>query len=114
MLRVAVPAYEIFTWLTDPVENTRIFAKRVARVNYRKLLEEDEATGTRLFEVSKTGKWRLIGIPLEYESSVFALEDWSRLEIRFWLVKPGAMRHSSGFWRIIPMGPSESLVLFYC
>lgn len=112
-LRVPVPAYELYLWLTDPVENARIFAKRVRRVNHRKLLREDKRAETRLFEVSKTGFFRLLGIPLEYESTVFALEDWPKLEIRFWQTKPGAMRHSSGFWRIIPTGPSEAVVLFY-
>jgi len=112
-LRVAVPAYEIFRWLTDPRENARIFAKRIARVNQRKLVKEDKRAETRLFEVSKTGTFRLLGIPLEYESTVFALEDWRELEIRFWQVRPGAMRHSSGFWRIVPAGPSEAVVLFY-
>lgn len=112
-LRVAVPALELYKWLTDPAENARIFSKRIANVNSRKLLEEDKRRRTRLFEVSKTGKFRLIGIPLMYESTVFALEDWEHLEIRFWQIRPGAMKHSSGLWRIIPSGPAESVVLFY-
>jgi len=112
-LRVAVPAYELFCWLTDPDKNAQIFAKRVVRVNQRTLVKEDKRAETRLFEVTKTGKFRLLGIPLEYESTVMALEDWRDLEIRFWQIRPGVMRHSAGFWRIIPTGPSEAVVLFF-
>ncbi|CAE8652440.1 unnamed protein product [Polarella glacialis] len=27
--------------------------------------------------------------------------------------RPGAMRHFSGFWQVVPTGKSESLVMFY-
>lgn len=112
-IRLGAPAYEIFQRLTDPEENLRIFARTCASVNQRQLIEEDRAAGTRLFEVSKTGRWRLLGIPLSFESTVYAVEDWRALEIRFRLKKPGAMQHMSGFWRTVPVGPQEALVLFY-
>jgi len=112
-LRLPAPALEVFHRLTDPEENRRIFARTCAAVNYRKLIEADEEARTRLFEVSKTGRWRLLGIPLSFESTVYALEDWRSLEIRFRLKKPGAMKHMSGFWRLVPIGARECLVLFY-
>jgi len=112
-MRVSVPAYDLFKRLTDPEENKRIFASNTASVNFRNLLEEDREKGTRLFEVSKTGRWRLIGIPLTFESTVFAEEDWRGLEIRFRLKKPGAMKHFSGFWRLVPVNRNETLVIFY-
>mmetsp|Transcript_85520 Transcript_85520/g.190037 ORF Transcript_85520/g.190037 Transcript_85520/m.190037 type:complete len:312 (+) Transcript_85520:129-1064(+) len=112
-VRVRSGAYEIFKRLTDPEENARIFAKTLASVNYRKLIEDDKEAGTRLFEVSKTGHWRVLGIPFNFESTVFAVEDWRRLEIRFRLKRPGAMQHMSGFWRMVPIGQHETLVLFY-
>jgi len=112
-LRVSAPALDVFKRLTDPEENQVIFARTCAAVNYRDLIEEDSVAQTRLFEVSKTGRWRLLGIPLSFESTVYALEDWRSLEIRFRLKRPGAMSHMSGFWRIVPVGPQETLVLFY-
>lgn len=112
-LVVPAPAEEIFARLTDPDENVRIFARNVVALNYRNLLEEDSTAGTRLFEVSKTGCWRLLGLPFSFESTVFAVEDWRGLEIRFWLKRPGAMQHLSGFWRVVPISPRESLVVFY-
>lgn len=63
--------------------------------------------------MSKSGKWRPLGIPFSFESTVLALEDWHNLEIRFRLKRPGAMKHLSGFWRMVPAGPHESVVLFY-
>jgi len=112
-LRVAESAQSVFERLTDPEENLRIFSRTAASLNYRKLVAEDKAAGTRLFEVSKSGRWKLLGLPFTFESTVLALEDWSALEIRFQLKKPGAMKHLSGFWRIVPSGPRESVVLFY-
>jgi len=112
-LRLAVTALEIFQRLTDPEENARIFARTCAAVNYRDLIEEDTTARTRLFEVSKTGRWSLLGIPLTFESTVYALEDWPALEIRFKLKKPGAMKHMSGYWRAVPSGKEETIVEFY-
>lgn len=112
-VRVRSPAYSVFKRLCDPEENQRIFSENVASVNYRKLIEEDRVAGTRLFESSKTGRWRLLGIPFNFESTVMAVEDWRRLEIRFSLKKQGAMRHMSGFWRAVPIGSEETLVQFY-
>lgn len=112
-MRLPAPAYEIFQRLTDPVENPRIFSRTCAAVNYRTMIEENRTAGTRLFEVSKTGRWHLFGFPFSFESTVFALEDWRSLEIRFRLKKPGFMKHMSGFWRMVPIGPQEALVLFY-
>mmetsp|Transcript_54472 Transcript_54472/g.117932 ORF Transcript_54472/g.117932 Transcript_54472/m.117932 type:complete len:299 (+) Transcript_54472:96-992(+) len=112
-LRVEQPAYEIFRRLTDPEENMRIFSNTASALNYRKLLQEDEAKGLRLFEVSKTGRWRLFGIPLSFESTVIALEDWKGLEIKHRLKKPGAMSYMSGFWRTVPISKRETLVQFY-
>jgi len=112
-VRIAVPARTIMQWLTTPEINVKIFAKQTARANYRKLLHEDRKAGRYVFESSKTGQWRLFGIPIRHESTVIALEDWRRFEIRYWLKKPGAMKHFSGFWRMIPDGRQETLVLFY-
>jgi len=115
-LRVPVNAMELFLHVTDPYENQRIFSNNkstTVTLNYRTLLNEDEKLGTRLFEVSKTGRWRIFGIPFSFESSVYALEDWKNLEIRHCLKSTGAMRHMSGFWRFVPIGPQETLVLFH-
>lgn len=112
-VRVQMPALEVFKRLTNPEENKRIFERSCASVNYHKLIGEDKEAQTRLFEVSKTGRWRVLGIPFHFESTVFALEDWRALEISFGLKKPGAMQHLSGFWRTIPIGQHETLFLYY-
>jgi len=102
-LRVSAPAMEVFRRFTDPEENSRIFSRTCTAVNYRELIEEDATAKTRLFEVSKTGRWRLLGIPLSFESTVYALEDWRSLEIRFRLKRPGAMPPTVAG----PMGPAR-------
>jgi len=112
-LKIAVPAKEVFDWMTDPVENARIFASNVAGLNYRKFLGAGAGPGTRCYEVSKVGKWRLLGIPLSFESTVIAVEDWEKLEVRYMLKKPGAMRVMAGFWRAVQLNSRETLVLFY-
>eukprot|EP00930_Biecheleria_cincta_P059025 TRINITY_DN44792_c0_g1_i1.p1 TRINITY_DN44792_c0_g1~~TRINITY_DN44792_c0_g1_i1.p1 ORF type:complete len:345 (-),score=55.76 TRINITY_DN44792_c0_g1_i1:214-1224(-) len=112
-IRVRHNALRIFERLCDLEENSRIFDANLASVNFRKLVEEDKEANTRLFEVSKTGRWTLLGFPISFESTVLALEDWRRYEIRFRLKKRGAMKHMSGFWRIVPVGQDESIVLFY-
>ncbi|CAK0876909.1 unnamed protein product [Prorocentrum cordatum] len=95
-------------------ENKRIFDRTTASVNCRDLLTESkEDDGTRVFEVSKTGRWKIMGIPVTFESTVLAVEDWKSLEIRYRLKNPGAMRHFSGFWRLFPVGRNEALVLVY-
>lgn len=115
-LRVPVNALDMYLRVTDPEENQRIFSSNestTVTLNYRKLLKEDEKLRTRLFEVSKTGQWRVYGIPFSFESCVYALEDWRCLEIRHNLKSVGAMRYMSGFWRFVPIAPSETLVLFH-
>lgn len=112
-VRVRSSSLELFKRLTDPEENRRIFSDNVASVNYRHLIVDDKAAGTRLFEVSKTGRWHLAGLPFNFESTVLALEDWRTLEIRFRQKKAGAMQHMSGFWRVAPINQEESLVMFY-
>lgn len=115
-LRVRANALELFLRLTDPQENQRIFSNNrttSVTLNYRQLIKEDEELGTRLFEVSKTGLWRIYGMPFSFESTVFALEDWRNLEIRHCLKNKGAMSHMSGFWRLVPVSEEETLVLFY-
>eukprot|EP00440_Ansanella_granifera_P011501 gb/GFBE01012486.1/.p1 GENE.gb/GFBE01012486.1/~~gb/GFBE01012486.1/.p1 ORF type:complete len:362 (+),score=54.93 gb/GFBE01012486.1/:1-1086(+) len=111
-LRVRYNARKIFENLCDPEENRRIFSN-VSSVNFRKLIEEDKAAKTRLFEVSKTGLWTLLGLPFKFESTVLAVEDWRKYEIDFRLKKQGAMKHMSGFWRAVPVSPDETIVLFY-
>jgi len=112
-VRVAMPALEVFRCFTDPAVNKQIFARSVGAVNHRFLVHEDKEAKKRLFEVSKTGRWRVLGIPFGFESTVFALEDWNTLQIDFGLKKPGAMKHMSGFWRTIPVSENETLVLYY-
>eukprot|EP00929_Paragymnodinium_shiwhaense_P051668 TRINITY_DN25960_c0_g1_i1.p1 TRINITY_DN25960_c0_g1~~TRINITY_DN25960_c0_g1_i1.p1 ORF type:complete len:406 (-),score=97.49 TRINITY_DN25960_c0_g1_i1:262-1479(-) len=112
-LRVAEPAASLYRRLTDPQENLRIFSRTATSLNYRNLIDENEAESTRLYEVSKSGRWKLLGIPYSFESTVYALEDWENFEIRFRLKKQGAMKHLSGFWRVVPSGPRESIVQFY-
>jgi len=112
-LRIRVPAKQVFEYFTDPDENFRIFQKHTAAVNYRHLLDEDKAAGLRTFEVSKTGRWRILGFPLSFESTVYATEDWKNFEISYKLKKPGAMKHMAGFWRCIPLGSKETLIVFY-
>eukprot|EP00931_Biecheleriopsis_adriatica_P076949 TRINITY_DN50605_c0_g1_i1.p1 TRINITY_DN50605_c0_g1~~TRINITY_DN50605_c0_g1_i1.p1 ORF type:complete len:355 (+),score=79.97 TRINITY_DN50605_c0_g1_i1:157-1221(+) len=111
-LRVRYDARKIFEALCDPEENKRIF-DNCSSVNLRNLLEEDEVAKTRLFEVSKTGVWTLVGLPFKFESTVYALEDWRQYQISFRLKKQGAMKHMSGFWRVVPVSHNESIVLFY-
>lgn len=108
-LRIAVPALKIFETVTNPDLNLRIF--KDTELNYRKPLEDQN--GSKLFEVSKTGTFRILGIPLSWESTVFALEDWHALEIRYALKRPGAMKRLTGFWRFIPIGDHETMVIFY-
>jgi len=112
-VRVPMPACEFFRCFTDPTKNQQIFERSVAAVNHRFLVHEDKDANTRLFQVSKTGRWRVLGIPFGFESTVFALEDWNKLQINFGLKKPGAMQHLSGFWRAIPVSKNETLVLYY-
>mmetsp|Transcript_40568 Transcript_40568/g.116122 ORF Transcript_40568/g.116122 Transcript_40568/m.116122 type:complete len:266 (+) Transcript_40568:1975-2772(+) len=112
-MRLRAPAYDIFKRLCDPEENKRIFDRTTASVNCRDLLTESKEDGTRVFEVSKTGRWKIMGIPVTFESTVLAVEDWKSLEIRYRLKNPGAMRHFSGFWRLFPVGRNEALVLVY-
>lgn len=111
-IRVQYNARRIFESLCDPEENKRIF-DNCASVNFRQLIHEDQVKKTRLFEVSKTGQWNLLGIPINFESTVLAMEDWKKYEISFKLKKQGAMKHMSGFWRIVPVSQDESIVLFY-
>jgi len=112
-LRLKIPAKQVFEYFTDPDENFRIFQKHTAAVNYRNLLEEDKRAGLRTFEVSKTGRWRILGLPFSFESTVYATEDWKALEISYQLKEPGAMKHMAGFWRCVPLSPQETLVVFY-
>lgn len=111
-IRVRYNARKIFESFCDPEENKRIF-DNCASVNFRDLLHEDKVKKTRLFEVSKTGQWTLLGIPINFESTVLAMEDWKKYEISFKLKKQGAMKHMSGFWRVVPVSQDESIVLFY-
>jgi len=113
VMRLGAPAYDIFKRLCDPEENKRIFDRTTASVNCRNLISESKEDGTRVFEVSKTGRWKIMGIPVTFESTVTAVEDWKSLEIRFRLKNPGAMKHFSGFWRLFPVGRNEALVLVY-
>mmetsp|Transcript_45266 Transcript_45266/g.125603 ORF Transcript_45266/g.125603 Transcript_45266/m.125603 type:complete len:329 (+) Transcript_45266:207-1193(+) len=112
-LRVALPARMVMEWLTTPEKNLEIFAKHTVRLNYRKLLRDDSRAGTRLYESSKTGQFKFFGVNIQHESTVFALEDWHSFEIRYWLKRPGAMKHFSGFWQMVPIGRRETLVVFY-
>jgi len=111
-IRVRYSAKRIFESLCDPEENKRIF-DNCASVNLRRLVQEDEESKTRTFEVSKTGRWTLLGIPINFESTVLAKEDWKKYEISFKLKKQGAMKHMSGFWRVVPVSQDEAIVLFY-
>jgi len=111
-IRVRYNARKIFESFCDPEENKRIF-DNCASVNFRDLLHEDKVKKTRLFEVSKTGQWTLLGIPINFESTVLAMEDWKKYEISFKLKKQGAMKHMSGFWRVVPVSQDESIVLFH-
>jgi len=111
-IRVRYNAKQIFQSLCDPEENKRIF-DNCASVNLRNLIQEDVVEKTRTFEVSKTGRWTLLGIPINFESTVVAMEDWKKYEISFKLKKQGAMKHMSGFWRVVPVSQDESIVLFY-
>ncbi|CAE7306478.1 unnamed protein product, partial [Symbiodinium necroappetens] len=52
-------------------------------------------------------------IPINFESTVLAKEDWKKYEISFKLKKQGAMKHMSGFWRVVPVSQDEAIVLFY-
>eukprot|EP00442_Polarella_glacialis_P053994 CAMPEP_0115061506 /NCGR_PEP_ID=MMETSP0227-20121206/8043_1 /TAXON_ID=89957 /ORGANISM="Polarella glacialis, Strain CCMP 1383" /LENGTH=332 /DNA_ID=CAMNT_0002446811 /DNA_START=50 /DNA_END=1048 /DNA_ORIENTATION=- len=112
-VRVRASASRVFEALCDPEENKRIFDRNTASVNFRTLVEEDKVAKSRLFEVSKTGRWSLVGIPFNFESTVLALEDWKKREIRFRLKKEGAMKHMSGFWRAVPVNENEAIVMFY-
>ncbi|CAE8628238.1 unnamed protein product [Polarella glacialis] len=67
----------------------------------------------RYFEVSKTGRWRLLGPHFKFESTVIVREDWQQMQATYRQARPGAMRHFSGFWQVVPTGKSESLVMFY-
>eukprot|EP00913_Durusdinium_trenchii_P035519 g33239.t1 len=78
-IRVQYNARRIFESLCDPeetkpIENKRIF-DNCASVNFRQLIHEDQVKKTRLFEVSKTGQWNLLGIPINFESTVLAMEE---------------------------------------
>lgn len=112
-LRVPVPAREVFRWLTEPQTNAWIFGRNVASVNYRRQRAASPDGEKRLFEVSKTGRWRLLGVPLSFESSVLAIEDWRRLQIRYRQLRAGALRHMAGVWRVVPLARREALVLLY-
>jgi len=112
-IRVPYNARKIFENICNPEENRRIFEENTASVNLRRLIEEDKVCETRLFEVSKTGRWNLLGVPITFESTVFAMEDWRKNEVSFQLKKQGAMKHMSGFWRIVPVSEDESIVFFY-
>ncbi|CAK0891864.1 unnamed protein product [Prorocentrum cordatum] len=112
-VRLEAPAYDVFRRLCDPEENKRIFDRTCASVNYRHILEEDPEEQSRLIEVSKTGRWRILGIPVHFESTVFAVEDWKSLEIRFRIKSSGTMQHFSGFWKMCPLRQNETVVLFY-
>lgn len=112
-IRVLASAREIFERLCDPQENKKIFSSNTASLNYRTMIEEQKEAGSRLFEVSKTGRWRFLGINFNFESTVYAVEDWPQMEIRFTLKKAGAMRHMSGYWRVVPVNLHESIVLFF-
>lgn len=115
-LRLRINAVDLFLRLTDPEINLQVFSNSrssAITLNYRNLIREDEHLGTRLFEVSKTGQWRIFGIPFNFESTVYALEDWRNLEIRHCLKTPGGMTHLSGFWRMVPLAPNETLVLLH-
>ncbi|CAE8624294.1 unnamed protein product [Polarella glacialis] len=111
-LRIPVAAPEVFKWLTDPEMSAHIFARHVASCNYRKALDIGKRT-IRYFEVSKTGRWRLLGIHFKFESTVIVREDWQQMQATYRQARPGAMRHFSGFWQVVPTGKSESLVMFY-
>jgi len=112
-VRVAAPATEVFERFADPVENQRMFERTIVKVNFRKLIRCDDAAKTLLYEVSKTGRWRILGIPWTSDSTVYALEDWQSLKIEFHLKEPGMMRHLSGFWHAIPVSEQETLVFYY-
>eukprot|EP00931_Biecheleriopsis_adriatica_P124028 TRINITY_DN99112_c0_g1_i1.p1 TRINITY_DN99112_c0_g1~~TRINITY_DN99112_c0_g1_i1.p1 ORF type:complete len:271 (+),score=46.58 TRINITY_DN99112_c0_g1_i1:121-933(+) len=113
MVRIAAPARTIMEWLSTPDINLRIFAKHTVSHNYRKLLYEDRNGRIKVYESSKTGLWRVLGVRLYFESTVLALEDWKNLEIRYWLKRPGAMKHFSGVWKLVPSGKGETLIVFY-
>lgn len=117
VLKLQIPAHDVFVWLTDPVETARIFSSHVASAHHRKVLMDTtdklKRGGFKLVEVSKTGRWRLLGISFSFESTVLVREDWRKLRAEYKQKRPGAMKHFSGFWQVIPAGKRESLVLLY-
>lgn len=112
-VRVAAPATEVFERFADPVENQRMFERTIVKVNFRKIIRRDDVAKTRLYEVSKTGRWRILGVPWTSDSTVYALEDWQSFKIEFHLKEPGMMQHLSGFWQVIPVSEQETLVFYY-
>ncbi|CAE7943845.1 unnamed protein product, partial [Symbiodinium necroappetens] len=63
-LRLAHGALKVFTWLTDAKESEKVFSEHVQSCNSRRLLAE--RGNQKLVEVSKTGRWRLLGIPFSF------------------------------------------------
>lgn len=112
-VRVAAPATEVFERFVDPVENQRMFERTIVKVNLRRLIQRDDVAKTRLYEVSKTGRWRILGVPWTSDSTVYALEDWQSFKIEFHLKEPGMMQHLSGFWQVIPVSEQETLIFYY-
>eukprot|EP00439_Symbiodinium_sp_Y106_P066790 s122_g10.t4 len=110
-LRLAHGALKVFTWLTDAKESEKVFSEHVQSCNSRRLLAERGSQ--KLVEVSKTGRWRLLGIPFSFESTVTVLEDWRDYKATFRQKKRGAMNHFAGFWQVVPVSTEESVVLLY-
>ncbi|CAE7945127.1 unnamed protein product [Symbiodinium sp. KB8] len=110
-LRLAHGALKVFTWLTDAKESEKVFSEHVQSCNSRRLLAE--RGNQKLVEVSKTGRWRLLGIPFSFESTVTVLEDWRDYKATFRQKKRGAMKHFAGFWQVVPVSTEESVVLLY-
>jgi len=110
-LRLAHGALKVFTWLTDAKESEKVFSEHVQSCNSRRLLAERGSQ--KLVEVSKTGRWRLLGIPFSFESTVTVLEDWRDYKATFRQKKRGVMNHFAGFWQVVPVSAEESVVLLY-
>eukprot|EP00930_Biecheleria_cincta_P096191 TRINITY_DN88069_c0_g1_i1.p1 TRINITY_DN88069_c0_g1~~TRINITY_DN88069_c0_g1_i1.p1 ORF type:complete len:348 (+),score=47.83 TRINITY_DN88069_c0_g1_i1:62-1105(+) len=108
-LRIRLPADSVFRMLVDPWENKRVFGKHVVSVNFRNLLAEDPVKRLRLFEVSKTGEWWLLGaVRLKHESTVIVEEDWRQRQVRYTLSKSGQMRRFAGAWHVISLACEPS------
>ena len=110
-LRLSQGALKVFTWLTDAEKSEEVFSQHMHSCNKRRIL--GEKGHEKLVEVSRVGRWRLLGIPFSFESNVTVLEDWQNYKASFRQKARGAMKHFAGFWQVVPTSREESVVLLY-